>query len=149
MAIPSTQVLTPGPRRLSVALVFPIGSSTAALSEGTTSVHLQGPFVPWPCKSSLLQSAQVEAVLLLVLKGLMVSRGSGDSSVASSPSSPALSCFETPPPPSMRPRSPQPKAQAAEAAQAQAPAHGRGRMSWADLAEEAQGHREGNPASVG
>jgi len=59
-----------------------------------------------------------------------------DSSVASSPSSPALSCFETPPPPSMRPRSPQPKAQAAEAAQAQAPAHGRGRMSWADLAEE-------------
>ncbi|CAE7169539.1 unnamed protein product [Symbiodinium necroappetens] len=59
-----------------------------------------------------------------------------DSSVASSPSSPALSCFETPPPPSMRPRSPQPKAQAAQAAQAQAPAHGRGRMSWADLAEE-------------
>mmetsp|Transcript_3004 Transcript_3004/g.6844 ORF Transcript_3004/g.6844 Transcript_3004/m.6844 type:complete len:251 (-) Transcript_3004:45-797(-) len=57
-----------------------------------------------------------------------------DSSVASSPSSPALSCFETPPPASSRPRSPPPKALAAPQNRGN---RDRGdRVSWADLAEQ-------------
>ncbi|CAE7283054.1 ppsC [Symbiodinium necroappetens] len=62
-----------------------------------------------------------------------------DSSVASSASSPALSCFETPAPPSMRPRSPQPKAQEEEEALHMPAAGGqpaRARVSWADLEED-------------